>query len=475
MLKILSANFPLLDYLYIFQSFEYERWNFLKWSIGNIKRRDLQKKKRLVWTGKAGILFLITMFLIVATSVSVALLLSNDLGIAALLTLALGYVFFNFSPIFLVIASMLIWPIEGWQKFRVIHTAISKRNRLNNLAVIGITGSFAKTSTKEMLYTLLRKDFRVVKTPKSYNTEIAIARSLISIKDNTEIFIAEMDAYHPGEIGRLAKIVKPTIGMITAIAPQHLERFGSIEKLASTQFEIDSELIDNGLLVLNTNDEWSQKLSAGMNRPIIWSGESEKANMRIENVRLDLEGTAFELVSEGNKVEVRLPLLGKHHAINFAAAALVAKMLGMSLEQIAGRAKWIMPTPHRLEIKKLGGMTIIDNSYNSNPASYKASFELLGFLGGEKIIITPGLVELGKSHYSENKQMGVFASKVADQVVIIGENAKKALLDGLIEGGLSLKKIHYYSDPKVAMEHIASFVRKDAVILIENDLPDQYP
>lgn len=474
MLKILSASLPLLDYLYIFQSFEYERWNFLKWSIGNISRRDLQKKKKLVWTGKAAVLFLITVCLVVSADLLVTLLLSSDLRIDVLLFLAIFYIFVNFAPIFLVAASMLLWPVEGWQKFRLIQTAIDKRNRLKNLAVVGITGSFAKTSTKEMLYTILRKDFRVAKTPKSYNTEIAIARSLISIKDNTEIFIAEMDAYHPGEIGRLAKIVRPTIGMITAIAPQHLERFGSIEKLASTQFEINSELIDNGLLVLNTNDEWSQKLSREMNRPIIWFGESEKATMRIEKVKMDLEGTAFDLVNENKSVKVRLPLLGKHHAVNFAAAASVAKMLGMTLEQIADRAKWILPTPHRLEIKKLGGMTIIDNSYNSNPTSYKASFELLSALGGEKIIITPGLVELGKSHYSENKQMGVLASKVANQVVIIGENAKKALLDGLTEGGLSSDKIHFFGDPKVAMEHIASFVASNAVILIENDLPDQY-
>ncbi|MDO8429155.1 MAG: UDP-N-acetylmuramoyl-tripeptide--D-alanyl-D-alanine ligase [Candidatus Daviesbacteria bacterium] len=500
MLKILPKIFPLFDHLYILQSLEYDLIGFLKWWIKNPLARNLQRKHRLELTTKAKLLLFLSTLRLIGDVVVLSWLLTDSLLLTPITIIVLAF----FSPIYLGLAQIILLPFDWYQKNKIIRAAEVKISTFKNLKKVAIVGSFAKTSTKEMLYTLLWKKYRVVKTPKSYNTQLSVARSVLSdLKDNTEIFLIEMDAYKEGEIDKLAKMVKPQLAVITSIAPQHLERFGSMEKLAKTQFEIAPNLPEDGTLFLNSEDEWSTKLAQSSKhkapastsrrrgeQSVITYGFNQDDNFCATDIKQSLEGLQFNLqlqflnvvknqdliLAPNSKLPITLPLFGEHHIINFLAAASIAHTLGLTLEEIQQRALKILPTPHRLEIKKQGQLTIIDNSYNTNPVSSRAALKLLrDYPGKQKILITPGLVELGgEQHQVENIKFAKSASQVADYIIIVGNNAREHLLKGLSEANYPKDKIHLAKTLNDGLSFLNTIAKPDAVVLLENDLPDQY-
>lgn len=479
--QFLKTALPLFDQLYIFQIMEYNSLDFWGWFLQNPWERDLQKKHHLEKTPKALILALISLILMIILAAVLGIYVFDTLLASVFIFLLLQFL----TPVFLIISQKIFSPLENYQKQRLLQKSQKKLGNLENLKVVAITGSFAKTSTKDMLYTLLWKKFRVVKTPKSFNTEVSIARTILEdLKDNTEVFLAEMDAYSPGEINKLASLVKPQIGLITAIAPQHLSRFGSMERLAQTQFEIENQIKENGILFLNSSDEWTMKLLTQdakfhiKNRrgEIKFFGFNPKAaDIFATNIKQHPQGLEFILHKGPDEVKISLPLYGEHHVLNFLASAAVALELGLSLAEIRQRAAKILATPHRLEIKKQGNLVIIDNSYNTNPVVSQTSLKLLkDFPGVQKILITPGLVELGKISFEANQDFAQAAAKVADKIIIVGENAKAALLAGLNQAKFPEKNTLVVGDLKQAMQLLGEIAKAGDVVLLENDLPDQY-
>jgi UDP-N-acetylmuramoyl-tripeptide--D-alanyl-D-alanine ligase len=471
--KLINKLFPLADQLYIYQLFEYENADFIKWFFKYPFKRGLQRKHTLVWTSKAKILFLVACFLIIFFSFA-----SSITQFKTLLFVPFFFLLYSlFAPFFLVFSNLLFAPLGAYSKAKLIKSVRNKQSRLKDLKVVAIVGSYAKTSTKNMLYTLLWKDFYTVKTPKSYNTEVSIARSFLrDVKETTDIFIVEMDAYHPGEIKKLCSIIKPDLGIITAIGAQHLERFGSMETLAKTQFELAKAIPQNGLLFLNADDEWTNQLYPGYDGvKQVFFGRNEGKDIQATDIKVLTHSTEFTLRIKNDSIKIELPLAGENHAINFTAAAGIAYQLGVSLKTIQQRAALVLPTEHRLEVKKAGHITIIDNSYNTNPTAARASLKLLKSTpGSEKIVITPGLVELGEQSEVENTLLGEEIAKVADQVIVVGEFAKDSLNNGLKKAKFTREKIHFVSSTQHALNLVYSLAQKEAVILIENDLPDQY-
>ena len=398
MLKTLSKIFPIIDHLYIFQILEYDLWQFIKWFIKYPFKRNLQKKHNLEFTLKIKILLILIIFWI--------LIFNFILGFW--LTLL---IFIFLSPVFIFLSYITYLPLEIYYKNKLMSQAKQKLASLHSLKIIAITGSYGKTSTKDMLYTLLWKKFRVVKTPKSFNTPMGLSQTILDyLKPNTQIFIAELGAYKIGDIKKLTEFLHPTIGVITAIAPQHLERFGSLENIKKAKFELFKSLPPGGVAI---------------------------------------------------------------RGLGLEAASKVAKQLGMSPAEIKERIEWLQPTLHRQEIKKQGGMTIIDNTYNTNPESAKTSLKLLHDTpGSQKILITPGLVELGKQHNKYNMEFAEEAAKVVDIIIIVGEFAKKALLSGL--KNFPKEKIYTVASLSDAINLLSQIAKPNAVILLENDLPDQY-
>lgn len=472
MSKIFHKIFPLFDQLYILQLFEYRWQDYLKWFIKHPFERNLQKKHRLVLTQKALILIILVMFFILVNSIRSVVRISAPFWLIPVFFIILS----QLSPIFLVISQLLVFPFESIEKIKITNAAKKKLDSLKELKVVGIVGSFAKTSTKDMLYTLLWKDFRVIKTPKSFNTELSIARCVLSdLKSNTEVFIVEMDAYHLGEIKHLAQIFKPDLAILTSIAPQHLEKFGSMEKLAKTQFEIAEALPEEGTLFLNADNEWINELHGNYSVDKVFYGQDKKNNIYATDIKQTISGIEFTLNTKKGSIGIKIPLFGEHHVSNFLAAACVAISLGLSLEKIQKRAKILLPTEHRLEIKKIGQMTLIDNTYNTNPEVIKSSLKLLkDFSTDQKIIITPGLVEQGKNFLGENIKMGTMIAEVADDVIIVGNYAKEALLKGLKAKSFPGNHIHEASSVKEGLGLLRQIAKLNAVVLLENDLPDQY-
>jgi UDP-N-acetylmuramoyl-tripeptide--D-alanyl-D-alanine ligase len=504
--KLLNILIPLIDHLYIFQLLEYQSGDFWRWFSRYPLKRNLQRKQHIVWTRKAQILLMFSFILVVLSSLIIS-------GVKPLLFFTISLLLTQISPIFILASNLLFKPLEAYQKNKIFAAARSKRKKFQDLQVIAIVGSYAKTSTKNMLYTLLWKDFKVVKTPKSYNTELSIARSILSdLKENTEIYICEMDAYHQGEISRLCSIAQPTSGIITAIGPQHLERFGSLKTLAKTQFELGEYLAnrkaiksslregksdeaisqelrsphpkgtthfvvacyarDDAMLFLNHKDEWSVKLADDLNQPITFFNNSTHF---ISNRKEGEHGQTFTIHLGKEKTEISLPLKGEHNAINFLASAVIAYSFGLPIKTIKERAKLILPTDHRLEIRQMGNITILDNTYNANPKAALASLELLGsYKDVQKIIITPGFVELGKDHTHQHQEFAKVAGEVVDEFIVVGENAKKPIIQGLKDAGFSAEHIHSVETTAKALAHLSTITQGKSVVLLENDLPDQY-
>ena len=465
MIKLLSFLQPLVDHLYIFQLLEYHSVDLLKWFFKHPFKRRLQRKQQIEFTAHIKILLLFSLILMSIFSYILSAGFSSFFLFIIL--------FMQISPLFIVVAELLFKPLELFQTGRIVGRAVAKRKRLKNLHVIAIVGSYAKTSTKNMLYTLLWKDFRVVKTPKSYNTELSIARSMISdLKDNTEIFICEMDAYQKGEIARLCQIAGPTKGIITAIGPQHLSRFGSMENLAATQFEV-AEFSDTNQLFLNEEDEWSKKLSHHQENEVIWYNNRENF---VSNTHEHDDYQTFRMHLGKEYADIHLPLKGAHNSVNFLAAAVIARNLGVSLKTIQQRARLIRPTEHRLEVRQLGEMTLLDNTYNANPKAALASLALLdSYKKAQKILVTPGFVELGKEHDREHRLFASAAAKIADDIIIVGYQAKKPLLAGLTEAKFDSEHIHFVETTQQGLAHISQIKKSNKVtVLLENDLPDQY-
>lgn len=470
MLKILFNLFPYFDHLYIFQILEYSLPGFLSWFIRNPFSRRLQRKHSLVWTPKSSLIFAISILWLLLDSVFIVYFLDEYILFPIILIL-LSQIY----PKYLIISQIILWPFEAYQKYKLIDLAKKKVGKFKNLRAIAITGSFGKTSTKDILYTLLWKKYRVVKTPKSFNTPLGVAETILEyIKDNTEVLIVEAGAYKKGEIKKIADLVHPDISVITAIGPQHLERFGSLENIAITKFELIEGMKEDGLGILNGNFPKLTELSQNSGKEIVFYG-SKDSKYRVENIRVSLMGTAFDLITPKSKLKIRIPLIGEHHAYNFLAAAIAALNLGLTEKELVERAGKLIPTPHRMEVSRKDGYVVIDNSFNANLESSKSSFKLLGDLeASHKIVVTPGLIELGEDAKDINKEFIKLAARVVDEIIIVGENAKKYLLEGLKEAKFDNKHIHLAQSTSIGILLAQRIARKGSLILIENDLPDQY-
>jgi len=481
MLKTLPKYFPLLDHLYIYQILEYNIEDFFRWFLKNPFKRFLQKKHKLVISNKIIALLVFTIFWQLVTAFIFYSLTQS------LIVFLIAFILIQpLTPIFIIMADLSLDPYEVYLKNKVLKKAEEKLKKLSNLKVVAITGSFGKTSTKDILYTLLWKKYYVVKTPKSFNTPLGIAQTILEdLKDNSDIFICEVGAYKIGEIKNICNLIKPKIGIITAIAPQHLEKFGSIENIAQAKFELPQSLGGDGVAILNSNFEQIKNLSSTLNSKIIFYGEASSSAYGTEgdkyygtDIKTGIEGTSFTLHTPKGKTEIQIPLIGKHHVQNFLAATAAALQLGLTLSEIKDRAKLLLPTPHRMDIKKVGNMTIIDNSFNTNPKSAESSLNLLeSFKNARKIVITPGFVELGEKGAEENEKFGEEIACVADEVIIVGENAKKDLLSGIKkvwpdEPNNTTHLVSSTQEALILAQQLANDTK--VVVLLENDLPDQY-
>ena len=450
------------------------------------RRKKVEVKKPLVYTARAKRVFGLSICLLVGLATTLVLIAKTSPWRIAI------FLFSEVSVINLTIANLLIYPLE-----RTINEAylFSARRRIKTLQprVIGITGSYGKTSTKYILHQILSQKFNTLMTPNSYNTPMGICKVIRGdLTPEHEVFIVEMGAYKRGDIRELCNLAFPQIGILTAVGPQHLERFKSIENITKGKYELIESLPADGLAVFNCDNE----ICAGLADKREQTGSSvrryateaspvasvaDTADLIATNVRHTDNGLAFTVHANTEKfditdTEIQTRLLGKHNVSNILAAMTVAMECGMELEEIQEAVAKVEPVPHRLQLTTgAAGVTIIDDSFNANPVGAKAALEVLTEIGeGKKVLVTPGMVELGEREYEENRRLGEQAADVCDLVILVGPMQTKPILDGLKAAEYPSQQIIVALNLEEVKQHLATQVQAGDVVLFENDLPDNY-
>lgn len=380
------------------------------------------------------------------------------------------------SPYVLFLAYLINEPFENAIKKHIVLKATAKLDSADVIK-IGITGSFGKTSVKEILNTVLSQKFRVLSTPNSFNTPMGIALTVKGLDSTHDIFIAEMGARNKGDIKELADMIKPSVAVLTGINNQHLESFGSIETIKNTKFELFEGLTENGVGFFSSESEGAKELFNRFKGEKYSAGINKEGNFAYAtDITTDERGMSFNLHINGEKpVKCCTVLLGRHSVSNICLAAAVAYKIGLTPEEIAMGVNRIPALKHRLELLPNNkNIVIIDDSYNSNEDGIRAAMEVLDTFSGRKIVLTPGLVELGKMENVVNLEFGKTLARHADLVIVIGKHNAEMLISGLTDGGFNKENILFAKSLNKANVLLNGIVKEGDVVLFENDLPDNY-
>lgn len=393
---------PLKNFLYLVQLEEYDIPRIRKWLSDNPGRIAYEKKGKLKWTTKIRILCVISKAFSIFIKTEQAVIWSLRL----------------IAPVDLLCKSFFVFLAAN--KLSLFH---------KDMVVIGLTGSWGKTTAKEKIATILKTKFKTDKTEGNNNTLLGVAKTIFKISLDTEVFVCELAAYKKGDIRTLAKLVNPKIGIITAVGIMHLERFETEENIRQTKMELYEQIRKNGLMIAPVTLKSYFYMGGG---EVFFFNHEEEIYFKI--------GDYF----------------------------------GISRKTVSLALKNFPPIPHRLQINRTDTLTIIDDTYNSNPVGFKKALEILDkTVAKRKILVTPGMIELGNLQFKENKKIGEEAAKVCDWIIIVGETNKQALLDGLKTKNKMSKAI-FVKDLEEAKEEMAKLAVPGSAILLENDLPDQY-
>jgi len=383
------------------------------------------------------------------------------------------------NPIIVLIAMFINIPEEKYVYFYFKRKAQKKLKLMNHLKVIGITGSYGKTSSKNILKAILNYKYNALATPKNLNTYYGLMMTINNYMDKfTDIFIAEMGAYTKGEIAGLCRFVKPQYGILTTIGTAHLETFGSEQNIIDAKFELIESLPKTGFAILNKDDPKQVSYHLKNKVRVIWIGiDNTDADIVARNIKCSYKGTSFDVKFSGEKetYHFETKLLGKHNVYNILDGIACGKEFGIEIDDLIQAVRTVQPVEHRLELKTIGNFNMIDDAYNSNPTGAKRALEVLDMMPGEKVVVTPGMVELGEKEEEYNKEFGREIASVADYVLLIGENKTKPIKEGLLEKKFDKDKIIVFNDVREAYPYIGELaIHKDVYALFENDLPDMY-
>lgn len=380
-----------------------------------------------------------------------------------------------FSEISLSLAIFVLRPIETAIKQRYIKKAKKVLDSRKDLIKIGITGSYGKTSVKNILTHMLRCKYNVLATPESYNTPMGICKSVKMLDDEHEVFVAEMGARHVGDIKELCDMVHPRYAILTGINHQHIETFICIENTIKTKMELIDSLPSNGFAVINGDSELCSAASDLIRVEFQAAGIKPKNDLKAENITVNEQGSRFDLVGNNIRINCQTRLLGRHNVSNITLAACLALKLGVSVKEIAEAISSLTAVKHRLELMDAGGLLIIDDTFNANETGVKSALEVLSlFESRRKIIVTPGLVEQGNHAYTANFEVGKNIAEVCDLAIVIGKHRSRPIVDGLLSQNFPSANIIVKNSLEEAKSEFGKILRAGDIVLLENDLPDNY-
>lgn len=381
---------------------------------------------------------------------------------------------------FVVFIAMIInTPIERLVYLHFKSKAQKKMRDMPNLKIIGITGSYGKTSSKNILAEILNVKYNALPTPRNLNTFNGLIMTVNNHMDKfTDIFIAEMGAYVRGEIARLCKLIKPKYGILTTIGTAHLESFGSEENIQKGKFELIESLPPDGFGILNGDDPKQVSYQLKNKVKIIWIGiDNKDVDVLAENIKCSNRGTTFDVRIKGDnkKYSFETKLLGKHNVYNILAAIACGIEFDIEIEELQKAVSRVKPVEHRLELKRLGNFYQIDDAYNSNPVGAKNACDILDMMPGMKVVVTPGMIELGDKEDEYNEKFGEQIAEVADLAILIGEKKTEPIKRGLLKKGFDKEKIIVFNDVRDSFPYIMGLAeKKEVYALYENDLPDSF-
>ncbi len=406
-----------------------------------------------------------------------------------IMTSAIGLTLYLSAPIWLVAGNMMLQPLEAALRRRYLRQAADTLGKIQP-KVIGITGSYGKTTTKSFLRDILSARFNAYATPKSYNTLMGISLAInrdLADDYRTEYFISEMGAYVEGEIDRICQLTPPDIAVVTEIGPQHLERFGSLENVRKAKYELIKNLPADGVAVFNWDNPYIREMAAeGYPSTILTVSRKltlEAAQKRgvtwvASDVQETLEGLRFTAsrVDAGENAQITTPVVGEHNVTNLLLCIAIAHHEGIALRQIAMRIRSLQPAESRLVLQTTAaGITIINDAYSANPKGIVSALKILGMHEmGARLLITPGMIELGELQDDENRKLGLLAAQHATDIILIGKSQTQPIAEAIRSTAFDRSRLRVVETLKESVEWYQHNLKAGDTVLFLNDLPDTY-
>lgn len=374
-----------------------------------------------------------------------------------------------------VVSHYICVPIEFLSRQIYISKAKNKLKKMPDLIKIGITGSYGKTTTKHILNVMLSKKYDVCMSPYSFNTPMGLTKVVNQyLKPNNDVLICEMGARQVGDISYLCKLIQPKHAIITSVSNQHLSTFGTEQNVYKAKKEL-VDAINDGYICFNAQNNGSKQMFDECTKNKLLCGiNNDNCFANITNIEANSNGSTFDLTINEKTVSCQTKLLGIGNLEDIALASGLAFSLGVKLSEIKSAISALKPMPHRLEILQENGLTIIDNSYNASVESSNEALNTLNMFVCDKIVVTPGLVELGDKEYVSNVNLGTKIAEVANKVIIVNETNKNAIQEGLKQMNFDESNIYFVENLNIAKDKLKEITKKGDVILFENDLPDSY-
>lgn len=399
-------------------------------------------------------------------------------------TVSTGYAVLAILPlaaaVVLLVGRMLMEPVEAFIRRWFIRDAQRILAQYDPI-VIGVTGSYGKTSTKYFIEQLVQSQYRVLKTPGSYNTAMGITRTIREqLRPEHEVFVVELAENERGGFGHLLQIVPCDLSVVTSVGIQHLEEFGSTDVIERTMKDFVTMPQSGKTVILNGDDPVLAQVSSVQGKTLIrvcTNGSDATSGLCADNIVAGPDGLAFEVRDPAKQQDYQFAtrVLGRYNVVNVLLALAVARHLDIPWEDLQVGVSLLKSPSHRLEVLATSpGVRVIDDAFNANPVGFAMAMEVLASFPPRRILVTPGLVSLGKLEEAANREAGMQAGRAADLVVLVGARHTQPLRDGLIAAGFPEEAIVSAHSLDEVTRLIGEIVRPGDTVLFENDLPDTY-
>lgn len=467
-----SAHYP-RTLIYMLQATEYAARDYVAWYRRTRDFSRVEHRKRFVATAKS-------LSLLIIAWAFIALFLGGAIIALAIIPRPFNYIVSLLIIILMpyVLAYAILAPLwVMWVTIqRPVEIWIMRRTRrkleAQRAVKIGIAGSFGKTTMREILKAVLSQEKKVAAPPHSWNTPLGISRFVDTLAGDEDILIFEFGEYYPRDVKKLCDLTGPAIGIITGVNEAHLEKFQSLERTARTIYELADYLGTKPIYVNGESKRARDRARAGH---IVYSRESV-GDWKIEDQKTGLTGTSFTLVRDDAKLEFTSRLLGLHQIGPLAAAAIIARELGLSWDSVRRGVAATAPFNHRVEPRTdSAGVVMIDDTYNGNPDGVRAAIDFLASLRDRRRwYMTPGLVEMGSRTSETHKEIGRHLAQAGIEKIILVKNS----VTSFIEAGLKEENyqgdIIWFDDALAAFAALPHLTATGDVVLLQNDWPDQY-